>query len=180
MSLSRRGMRSPRDIPAPPGLVAEVMLLIRERSENDRLVAAARSDKDNRDIHRKLEKIMAQLNELLDAVSAQQTQVDSLIELTNGLHARVLEAFGGTITPSQQMRIDQVFEAVRQNADDIAAAIKENTVEASSGAISGGPSASDIKASLGQGGNGGTGEQSKPTTDPANPGNAPAGVGSSA
>ncbi len=96
-----------------------------------------------------LEKIMAKLEELLDAVASQQTQIDSLIALTEGLHTQVIAAMGSTITPSQQMRIDQVFAQVGDNANDIAAAIKENTVEASSGAISDGPGLAEIRGSAG-------------------------------
>lgn len=100
------------------------------------------------EIGRQLEKIMAKLEDLLDAVASQQTQIDSLIALTEGLHKQVIAAMGSTITPSQQMRIDQVFAQVGDNADDIAAALKENTVEASAGAISGGQSASEIKGTI--------------------------------
>lgn len=111
------------------------------------LIASVERDQQH-EIGHQLEKIMAKLEDLLDAVASQQTQIDSLIALTEGLHEQVVAAMGSTITPSQQMRIDQVFAQVGDNADDIAAALKENTVEASAGAISGGWSAGEIKGGL--------------------------------
>lgn len=93
-----------------------------------------------------LERTMdVKLDDLLDAVASQQTKIDSLIELANGLHARVLEAMGDTITPSQKMRIAQVFDAVKQNSDEVDAALTANTVAATAGAVSDGASAADIK-----------------------------------
>mgnify|MGYP000576577295 CR=1 FL=1 len=95
-----------------------------------------------------LENRMSKLDDLLGAVEAQQTKIDSLITLTDGLHKAVLEAMGDTITPSQAMRIAQVFDAVKANSDDIDAALTANTVQAAAGAISDGPSAAEIKADL--------------------------------
>lgn len=107
---------------------------------------------------------MHRLEEMLDAVSASQTKVDSLIALTTSLHQAVIAAMGGTITPSQQMRIDAIFDSAKANADAIDKAITENTVDASKGAVSDGPSAADIKGDL----SGGAGQ--------SNPGNTPSGV----
>lgn len=107
---------------------------------------------------------MHRLDEMLDAVSASQTKVDSLIALTTSLHQAVIDAMGGTITPSQQMRIDAIFDSAKANADAIDKAITENTVDASKGAVSDGPSAADIKGDL----SGGAGQ--------SNPGNTPSGV----
>ena len=93
-----------------------------------------------------LERTMdVKLDDLLDAVASQQTKIDSLITLSNELHARVLEAMGDTITPSQKMRIAQVFDAVKQNSDEVDAALTANTVAATAGAVSDGASAADIK-----------------------------------
>lgn len=78
----------------------------------------------------RMEEYMSKLEDLLSAVEAQQTKIDSLIVLTDGLYKRVLEAMGETITPSQKMRIAQVFEEVIANSADIDTALKANTVEA--------------------------------------------------
>lgn len=93
-----------------------------------------------------LESKMSKLDDLLGAVEAQQTKIDSLIALTDGLHKAVLEAMGDTITPSQAMRIAQVFDAVKTNSDEIDAALVANTVQASAGAISDGPGLAEIRA----------------------------------
>lgn len=87
--------------------------------------------RDILDVLTKMERRMNErLEALLGAVEVQQTQIDSLIALTDGLHKQVLEAMGETITPSQKMRIEQVFSAVSANSADIEAALKANTVEA--------------------------------------------------
>ncbi len=89
---------------------------------------------------------MHTLEETLDLVEAQTTKVDSLIALTNDLHQKVLDALGGGLTPSQQMRVDAVFDEVTAEAGKVDAAITANTVQATAGAVSGGPSAADIKS----------------------------------
>lgn len=146
-SLSRRGMRSPRNIQPPPEFIAQVSQLIKvnTRTQNAALVRAI--TRANRGIVKQLEKIMHSLEDLLTAVAGQRTQIDSLVTLTTGLHKQVLEAMGGALTPSQQDRIDRIFAAINDNADAVSAAIKENTVEASAGAVSGGPNMRDIKDS---------------------------------
>ena len=101
-----------------------------------------------------LERTMdVKLDELLDAVAAQQTKIDSLVTLTGELHKRVLEAMGDTITPSQAMRIAQVFDAVKANSDEIDAAITANTdaqvQQDAAGAVSQGASAGEIKSQVG-------------------------------
>ena len=87
-----------------------------------------------------------QVDELLDLVAAEQTKVDSLITMFEGLQKQVVAAAGeDLLTPSQKMRIAQVFDAVKANVDDLDKALAANTVAATSGAISDGPSAADIK-----------------------------------
>lgn len=132
----------------PKMAAAEVEREQRQKFEKEALVAATAEREHQHRIGHLLEKIMAKLEDLLDAVASQQTQIDSLIALTEGLHTQVIAAMGSTITPSQQMRIDQVFAQVGDNATDIAAALKENTVEASAGAISSGQSLNEIKSGL--------------------------------
>jgi hypothetical protein len=101
-------------------------------------------------ITRQLEKIMATFDEamtiLMDAVTAQKTQIDSLVTLTNGLHDQVIAALGGSLTPSQQQRVDAVFKGVTDNAAEVTAAINADTIQSTAGAVSSGPSAADIKA----------------------------------
>ncbi len=111
---------------------------------------------------------MHTLEETLDLVEAQTTKVDSLIALTNDLHQKVLDALGGGLTPSQQMRVDAVFDEVTAEAGKVDAAITANTVQATAGAVSGGPSLSDIK-----GGQTAPAPSAVPASAPADP-NAPA------
>lgn len=94
------------------------------------------------------------LDELLDLVASQQDKIDSLITFTEGLRDQVKAAMGDVITPSQAMRIDQIFDAVKANSGDIDAAISANTGADTVGAVSGGPSFAEIKNSI----NTGTGE----------------------
>lgn len=132
-------------------------------------------------IHYKLEKIMHSLDDLLAAVATQKTKIDSLIQLVVSLKGQVTAVMGGTLTPSQQMRIDQVFDAVAANADEVDAAITANTVQAAAGAISDGPSASDIKSSTAGTNISGQTSDSGGIAPAANPGNSPgsqAGTGS--
>lgn len=75
----------------------------------------------------RMEEYMSKLEDLLSAVEAQQTKIDSLITLTDGLHKQVLDAMGDTITPSQKMRINKVFDDVTANSADIDAALLANT-----------------------------------------------------
>lgn len=82
-----------------------------------------------RDMNRKLERIMAKLDDLLDAVAAQQTRIDSLETFIVGLKKKIDEALGGGLTPSQQMRIDALFNEVTKNSADIDAAMAENVAD---------------------------------------------------
>lgn len=95
-----------------------------------------------------MEKRMSTLDDLLGAVEAQRTKIDSLIALAGSLHEAVLAAMGETITPSQKMRIDAVFKMVQDESSAIDAAMTANTVQATAGAVSDGPSAADIKTSI--------------------------------
>ena len=72
---------------------------------------------------------MDKLDALLGAVETQQTKIDSLIAMFEVLKKQVKETLGSTITPSQAMRIDQIFDAVKANSEDIDRAITANTDE---------------------------------------------------
>lgn len=159
MTLSRRSMRSPRNLSTPPGLVEDVLRLIHDNAPAQNVAIARAIEHIERNLNLKLEKVMATLEETLALVEAQNTRVDSLIALTADLHQKVIDALGSGLTPSQQMRVDAVFDEVKAEADKVDAAITANTVHATAGAVSDGPSASDIKANLSD--SGGTGQQSQ-------------------
>lgn len=157
-----RSFRRPSiDLDQSRVLVDEVLQTIKDQADH---LAAAGSHHTLGEINRKLEKIMSTLDDLVTAVAAEKTQIDSLVALTGSLHQAVLDALGGTITPSQQMRIDAVFKAINDNAAEVAAAVTANTIQATAGAVSGGPSAADIKN---------TGGQAAVGSEPAVPADAP-------
>lgn len=110
------------------------------------LAFQARATRQTRRQNLKLEAIVATLEDTLALVESQNTRVDSLIALTADLHQKVIDALGGGLTPSQQMRVDAVFDEVKAEADKVDAAITANTVQATAGAVSDGPSLSDIKS----------------------------------
>lgn len=78
-------------------------------------------------INRRLDKIMATLDDLVAAATAEDTKIDSLIALTAQLKAKVDEIVAGALTPDQQAKIDAAFAAISDNPDRIQAAIDANT-----------------------------------------------------
>lgn len=135
-----------------------------------------RQDDQRRDDDRRmlkiLEKMMHNLDETLALVTDQKTRIDSLVALTTDLHQRVLDALGGALTPSQQQRVDAIFDGVKENADEVDAAITANTVSDTAGAVSDGASASEIKGSLGSADGNPTVATTPPVDDSSNPGQA--------
>ncbi len=74
-----------------------------------------------------LEKIMHTLEETLAAVQAEHSSVASITTLLTGIKKQLDAALGGALTPSQQMRVDAIFNeatAAKQEIDD---AVKANT-----------------------------------------------------
>ena len=69
---------------------------------------------------------MATLEQTLAAVEAQRDEISSLKVFVAGLKKQVDDAMGGQLTPSQQMRLDQIFNQVTQNTEQVHAAIKAN------------------------------------------------------
>lgn len=70
-------------------------------------------------------KIMATLDDLVAAATAEDTKIDSLIALVQALKAKV-DAIPG-LTPEQQAQIDAAFAAIGDNPQRIQAAIDANT-----------------------------------------------------
>ena len=153
MALTRRSMR-PRNLRSRREFEAELQRALVGMSPSQLGAITKAIGQATRVIMAKLaameRKMDVKVNDLLDAVEAQQSKIDSLVELANQLYARVIAAMGGeeNLTPSQKMRLAQVFDAVKANSDDIDKALAANTVDASKGAISDGPSAAEIKNDL--------------------------------
>lgn len=70
---------------------------------------------------------MATLDEVLATVTAEDTAIDSLVALVEGLKAQLDAVLSGELTPAQQAKVDAIFAAVTDNPDRIQAAIDANT-----------------------------------------------------
>lgn len=73
-----------------------------------------------------LEKIMRTLEETLAAVEAETGSIQSISTLLAGIKKQLDDALGGALTPSQQMRVDAIFNRATENKTAIDAAIKAN------------------------------------------------------
>jgi ABC-type transporter Mla subunit MlaD len=99
-------------------LSRELQRLLRDLSQNQ--MAAITDAK---------EKIMATLDEILDAVAAEGSKIDSLNVLVDGIRQQLADALAnvGGVTPEMQAKIDQVFSNVTANMGKVQEAIDENT-----------------------------------------------------
>lgn len=77
-------------------------------------------------LYRRTERIMATLDDVLARVQAQKGQIDSLAALTSGVKKKLDEALAGALTPSQQMRVDAIFNELQANSAAITDAINSN------------------------------------------------------
>lgn len=78
-------------------------------------------------LERRMESLMASLEQILDSVTQQHTMIASVTELINGLKKQLAEALSGVLTPEQQAKVDAIFSTVEDNTADIAAALNANT-----------------------------------------------------
>ena len=120
-----------------------------DRGEQQAEAVHAVEDRLGAQIHqlnRRLERLMATLQEVLDLVRAQKTKIESINTLMDGMRANIAQLLinAGADQTTQQL-VDQLFDAAKDNASAIDEAINENTVGATSGAVTDGPSLSDIK-----------------------------------
>lgn len=129
MRLFRRGMRSgqPRNLELSPAFMAEVVTLLQKntREQNAALVRAIKDAEAA--ITKQLEAIMATLEETLAAVQAEKTSEDSLVALVVGMKKQLDAALAGALTPSQQMRVDAIFNQITTNKAAVDAAVTANT-----------------------------------------------------
>jgi hypothetical protein len=79
------------------------------------------------------EKIMASLDDTLAAVQAETTSENALVALVVGLKKQIDAAMGGQLTPSQQMRLDQIFNQVVANKKAVDDAVTANTEQPAGG-----------------------------------------------
>ena len=72
-------------------------------------------------------KMTTSLDDVIADIEDLGTKEDGLIALTKGLQQQVKDALGGTITPDQQAKIDQVFAAVEARKTAIQEALDAGT-----------------------------------------------------
>jgi hypothetical protein len=77
-------------------------------------------------LYRRTENIMRSLDDVLGIVTTQRGQIASLAALTAGIKKKLDEALGGELTPSQQMRVDAIFNEVQAGSKEIVDAINAN------------------------------------------------------
>ena len=78
-------------------------------------------------INRKLEAIMATIDQVLADVTDESTALDSIATLISGLRQQVADAVKNAgIPPDVQAKIDQVFAVAEQNKTKVAAALAAN------------------------------------------------------
>lgn len=87
------------------------------------------------DLSAKLEKIMATLDDTLAAVQAETTSENAIVALLVGIKKQLDAALGGQLTPSQQMRVDAIFNQLTANKTTLDNAVKANTEAPAGGAI---------------------------------------------
>ena len=94
------------------------------RAEAERLVYIRLVQQTNR----RLEKLMATLDQVLERVAAQRGQIDSLAQLTASIKEKLMEAIAGAgaLSPAQQSQIDKVFQELDANTSAIVKAINKN------------------------------------------------------
>ncbi len=87
------------------------------------------------DLHRKLdliiknqETIMATLDDVLDDVTNESTQIAGISTLIAGLKQQLADALAGTtLPPATQAKVDAIFAQAEKNKADIATALAANT-----------------------------------------------------
>ena len=78
--------------------------------------------------HQQLEIIMATLQDVLNDVAEESTQIDSLSALTAGIKAQLDQILSGATLPSSvQEQINTLFSGVEANRGKVVAAINANT-----------------------------------------------------
>lgn len=70
---------------------------------------------------------MATLQDVLTKVGEQDTKIDSLIALTDGIRGRLNEFLAGKLSDEDQARVNAIFDEVAEDPERIQAAIDRNT-----------------------------------------------------
>lgn len=94
---------------------------------NDDDPASVNLGKLLKDINERTRKMAANLDQLIDKVSKQSTQLDSLNTFVEGIQAEIKKL---KLNQADQEKIDALFDKVSENDAKIAEAFTENTPEA--------------------------------------------------
>lgn len=102
--------------------------VILSREQYLKLVALLRDVKWNQGLTlRRLEYIMATLDEVLADVNEESTKLDSLAVFIAGLKQQIADALAGvTLPPAVQAKVDAVFAGVEANKAKVVAAMDAN------------------------------------------------------
>lgn len=133
-------MRHPGNILLPPALQAQVEKFIEGNTQDQNVAMIRAIEHAERNINRRLERIMRTLEDVLEVVTAQRTKITSLTALLSGIKKQLDAALGGQLTPSQQMRVDRIFNELQSNDAAIVEAIDANDGEDEDG----GPKEDDL------------------------------------
>ena len=79
------------------------------------------------DLRRMERRLMRTLDDVLNDVQEERTQIASLSTLTAGLRQQLKDALAGVLTPEQQAKVDAIFDGVEANKAAVVAAINANT-----------------------------------------------------
>jgi uncharacterized protein YoxC len=96
------------------------------RMREERRADAARLNTIFGFLIRRMERIMHTLEDILADVTSARGDIDSLATLTAGIKKQLDEVLAGALTPSQQMRVDAIFDKVQQNKQAVVDAIKSS------------------------------------------------------
>jgi hypothetical protein len=127
MRLFRRGMRSSRNIEPSPEFTAQLHEILKGYTHEQFAAIARVVQHSEAAINRKLEAIMHTLEDTLAAVQAETTSENSIIALLAGIKKQLNDALAGQMTPSQQNRIDAIFNQATANKTAIDTAVNANT-----------------------------------------------------
>ncbi len=76
---------------------------------------------------RKVDAMAKTLQEVLDAVAAEDTKIDGIIALVGGLKQQLADALSGTtLPPDVQAKVDALFDKATASAGKIDAALSAN------------------------------------------------------
>jgi outer membrane biosynthesis protein TonB len=121
-----QGMRRMMGGFMPPIANSDSFANERKRRDEREAEFARHVDRQFGRLLRKMERVMATLDDVLERVYQQRGQIDSLAALTKGIKAKLDEALGGALNPAQQAKVDALFVELDKNTAAISKAVRAN------------------------------------------------------